>query len=299
MSSLKTFNHILNTSGHDRYSKWADYRQQLTMIIQSFVDQRQSLPQRTLVVGAGNSDDIQLDVLKSLTQQLFLADIDLEAMQHAVQKYHLDDQEVHCLDIDFTGLEGLSSWDNFVPAMLEADDKAAINAWFKAVFKRMEDYLFMNEYEKTFDLVILSPIYTQLVFQQVLANVAVLENLKYSDELVDYIKVLVLDEMPDILHHFNEQLVRLLKVDGAMIAISDIFEFTYPSKAYDQAKRSFIENHSLDDYHENYVNTYGYGLGDFGLEDLLEMFHNSDHYWLEWPFSEDKRIFVKVELLET
>ncbi|HOO44042.1 MAG TPA: hypothetical protein PKU69_03130 [Bacillota bacterium] len=84
----------------------------------------------------------------------------------------------------------------------------------------------------------------------------------------------------------------MIKDNGNLIVVSDIFEFQTSSSLYAQLKT--VDD--LDDYHKKYIDTYGLGLGDYGLEDMNSKAKRISSKWLEWPFTKNMAIFVKVEL---
>ena len=50
----------------------------------------------------------------------------------------------------------------------------------------------------------------------------------------------------------------------------------------------------MEGIYNNYKNTYGMGLGDYGLKHLDTLLKPIKYRWLEWPFTKDTSLFVKV-----
>ena len=79
-----------------------------------------------------------------------------------------------------------------------------------------------------------------------------------------------------------------------VIVISDIFEFNKNTKLYNDVYPLLNSKIAMDKYHEDYHKKYGFGLGDFGLYDLEEELSINTYEWIEWPFSKNKSMIVKI-----
>ena len=104
MHSIEQFNKILNVDKQNRFELWKDYRKSITeyvvLNISKFHHNR-----NMLIIGAGNSDDLDLGVLSKLSKSITLSDIDIQAMNNAILKYHLDSTKTKVKKVDYVGLD--------------------------------------------------------------------------------------------------------------------------------------------------------------------------------------------------
>ncbi len=144
--------------------------------------------------------------------------------------------------------------------------------------------------EEKYDLIIVSPIYTQLLFQQGLSNINILHNLNYPENLLNHIQNKLLDLMPTVINRFNQNIRSSLTEKASVIVISDIFEAHNNSIFYENTKG--LKN--IESIYKEYLSTYGIGIGDYGLINMSESLEENTSQWFEWPFNENKTLFVKA-----
>jgi hypothetical protein len=285
MGSIKMFNQIYNENQVSRFRLWTKYREELTTFI---CNQTQSKIERLLIIGAGNSDDIDLHELSKKTSHLFLSDIDKSALERAVSKYQISNTS-SIYDIDFIGLDNFEIWDNFINYMLKEKTIQGIDTVFASLKSKITNYKIEIE-DLKFDFIIISPIYTQLFLLQGLKYVEILNNLNYSTILIEHITNKMLSLVKDVIYSFNSNILMLLKKDKTLIVISDIFEAAYNSEFYKEANNLT----KIDNIYKDYFNKYGYGLGDFGLSIMSDLALELENKWFEWPFDKEKCYFVKA-----
>ncbi len=96
---------------------WAEYRKCLTDVI---IDRtKEASPKSIAIVGAGRCNDIDLERLTSYADQVYLLDVDADAMQEAVNS--LDEQKrckVECKTLSLTGITE-EDMDTFCDGMLD------------------------------------------------------------------------------------------------------------------------------------------------------------------------------------
>ena len=116
----------------------------------------------------------------------------------------------------------------------------------------------------------------------------------YPEHLIKYIEQIMLEEMIGVINRFNNNIVRLMSNEARLFVLSDIFEVNVGSD-FDLRIMSGIKNKEvMDRIYHSYSETYGMGLGDFGLYNLDEKMEVNLSKWLVWPFREDTNLIVKL-----
>jgi len=292
MGSIESFNQILNQSTSHRNQEWLEYRNTLTETVLDMMNSNPSKESRILVCAAGNSDDLDLKKIYQKSSELSLVDIDLKAMEKALGTYGISNVKTQVFSEGFTGLENNQAYDDLIISIIKSDNDYQIKLMIKKLFEDIRSHTFLAHLKGYFDTIIVSPVYTQLIIPQMFANMQILKDINFENDRIEMIKDLFMQEMPKVISRFNGNLLNLIKDNGNLIVVSDIFEFQTSSSLYAQLKT--VDD--LDDYHKKYIDTYGLGLGDYGLEDMNSKAKRISSKWLEWPFTKNMAIFVKVEL---
>jgi len=162
------------------------------------------------------------------------------------------------------------------------------------LFKEINEYQFLNHEKGKYDFIIVSPIYTQLIFQQLQENLKILIDLNYPMESIDFLRNEFLKYMPKLIHTFNQNVLKLLAKDGIIINISDIFEFNPSTAEWAYISKIKDNQDALSKYHEQYLQKYGFGLGDYGQSDMEINLYAIDSRWFIWNFSSSKFLLVKT-----
>jgi len=292
MNNIEQFNQILNLDKKNRFKLWENYRKKLTeFIIHNSTNNHSSLD--ALVLGVGNSDDLDLIILRNTFKSLTLSDIDLDALHKATTKYNLTSSDANVLKIDYVGLNLNSKWNDFVKIMLKTKSKNDIDFYFNELETTILEYRFDHS-NKYYDMIIVSPIYTQLLLQQGLSYISILRDLNFSLEFLEHMNERLIGLMPSVIENFNKNIFQMLNKKSTLIAISDIFEAQINTDFYDSLSKNIQDNSKIESIYNQYKNTYGLGLGDYGLIHLETLLNHTQFRWFEWPFNETKSLFVKV-----
>ncbi len=283
--NLKAFNEGLNSSfdKNNQYKEWSMYRETITSYVESVIEDR---VQRILIVGAGNCNDIDLKVLNEKCHTLILSDVDgLSVNEGLVRQKAEGVVEV----LDYLGIEGTG----IIGSLRElccSFDSEAYGCWLKEMLVMVESNRFICKGEIP-DVVVVMPIYTQLVFRQVE------EQLKASfQEGIITLKAYgqtvreLLDVMPRVIKAFNKNLIELTKWGARLIVFSDYLE-DQPDGYYSKA----FELRNFDEVYDQYYLQHGIGLGHYGMYDLEEKLEHQHEKWFLWPFTKERILFVKGE----
>ncbi len=292
--SIKEFNEKLNKSDINRFEKWAEYRNELTRnIVKNInVSEYKSL----LILGAGNMDDLDLNIFDKNFNEITLADIDVYALKSAINKYRPDNSRIETKFSEFTGLEQNPIWRNFSSEIYNIHNVEEIDVIFKKLKNTVKNHKL--NFDRKYDVVIICPIYTQFILQQAFQELDILQEKGYPEGNVGYIKEKILDLLTVIIDTFNQNVIELLNYKGILIVNSDIFEAELGSDFHKEIQNTFNEIEKMENLYQLYIRKYGIGVGDFGILNMEEFISPIAFKWFEWPFDEKRLIYVKQELFK-
>ncbi|MBU0996563.1 MAG: hypothetical protein KKE16_00795 [Firmicutes bacterium] len=291
MNYIEKFNYDLNTSASIRFESWKEYRAQIMSFIKIHVSKKVD---RLLVIGCGSGNDLNLAELKEWTKQLIITDVDFISMNRSLDQYQMTEDQVIIKRAEYSGFESIRFFDTFMKDVLEINDKESLIAYLESKLNSLQDYRFLEEEFNHNDIVIISPLFTQLAYSQVSDYCEMLLNLHYSPVLTKVIKDTLIDMMPNIIDRFNQNVLDFLKKDGQLIVLSDIFEYSIPSIFGSQIERNISYPDKMNAIYDKYKEKYGMGLGDYGLWSLEQISKKNREAWLIWPFDEKRKFAVKA-----
>jgi len=297
MSKVKDFNIILNNSASRSFGLWSDYRFNLTEYIISQSTKIKEKYDSCLLIGCGSSNDIDLHKILKVAGKITLSDIDESAIKEAIKTYNLQKNSIDVEVVDYTGINSSNLFNDFVSLSLK-NTPEMMSKIIDQLFKTIENYRFLEKNMGKYDLVVISPIYTQLLYSQFRMDLGVLSDLNYPSKSIEYLESKFLEKMPDLLKRFNQNLIDLANVKATVVCVSDIFEFAVGTDEHKKIiELATIEN-GINDYHLNYRNQYGYGLGDYGIADLSSYLDVLDSKWFFWNFDEKRLLLVMAKVMK-
>ncbi|MDD3123506.1 MAG: hypothetical protein PHC62_08365 [Candidatus Izemoplasmatales bacterium] len=292
MQAIEKFNNRLNNTNSNRFELWKDYRGKVDQEIKKY------LPCSTqgdlLILGAGNCDDINLVTYISFFKSIVISDIDISSVNYGIKKQKIDSSKLELIQAEFSGFERSSFFDQFISTIHNCKTTSEIKKSIDKLLIPTQKHLFLGDYINRFSVILVSPIYTQLVFQQILQMVSVLRIQKYPEELSNFIEKYMLDQMPNIIDNFNQNILKLLVNNGKVIVLSDIFESNTDSVFFQDIQTNIENLAKVDTLYNNYVIKYGHGLGDYGIISLNKYLDMLDYKWFIWPFTEKRHMIVKL-----
>ncbi len=294
MSNIEEYNRITNASTSNRFERWKKYRGEITKTIIKLLHDKGSSPLDILVLGIGNADDFDLSVIAPFANRLTLTDVDTNALSELVHKYKLDPAKTTLLPMEYTGLHDFEPWNKMINHLLTIHTEKEIEDLVLTIREKLESYDFSNNIPGKYDVIIVTPVYTQLLYVQLMTEITMLNSLDYPTKLTEHLRSEFLNIMPACISRFNTSLVNLLNETGQAIVLSDIFESETNTPVSTILHQSIRSKSAMDEYYDRYHEKYGFGLGDFGLYDLSLSLDEKKHYWFFWPFSEEKEIYVKL-----
>ncbi|MDD3478726.1 MAG: hypothetical protein PHP32_07605 [Candidatus Izemoplasmatales bacterium] len=294
MTSSRLFQQELNQSDATRHMAWEEYRHQVTQEILSHVQGTS----RLWIVGAGNMDDLDLPLLVDKFDQVMLSDIDQEAMKMAIIRDDVPKEKVKLIPLDVTGLESDPDLEHLVSRIREANSLEEIEAMFSSWKQSIRRFKFPSSLTKTYDMILVSPIFTQLFYPQIHATIVYLRSQKMDETTLRYVEREALAMMPELFDQVLAKMEQRISSQTVLVIMSDVFEAQTNSMFYKQASSLRGSTPKMDDFYEDYLSQYGVGLGDYAFHRLEETNVPVYHRWFDWPFDLQRHLFVKLAVYQ-
>ncbi len=291
MCKMKEFNNTLNSSLNYQNELKIKYKHQVNSIINKTI-QAISKTSKCCVIGTGKMEDFSLSFFTENFEQTTLTDIDIKTVKNNINN---ESSKVRFHEVEYTGFQDFKFFEDF-STIKNKDSFDEIDLFLSSKITKIKEYSFMGDYNEMFDLVYVSPIYTQLVYNQLLYECSSLRSKGHPEHLLKYIENMMLDEMVGVISRFNSNIAQLLKTDGFLIVLSDIFQMDVGSSFDQQVHKAIGDFNLVEKIHSDYVSKYGMGLGDFGLYDMDSKMQLQSSEWIIWPFTEKINFAVKCNV---
>ena len=298
MKVIEVFNRKLNQSLIYENKEMKAFRLQVDLILKS-VYERLIESDRAIIIGAGKMKDFSLTFFVKNFNHVVLTDIDMNTVNEAIKELRLSNKvldKITKIRIDYTGFEKNQFFNDFKERIVNCRTFEKVDQVIKSKLEGLENYKFLKVYPKTADLVYVSPIYTQLIYNQVLRECAILRESGYPEHMLKYIESTLLDKMVDVIDRFNDNVIETLKPLGHLVAVSDIFQVDIGSSFHLRVKNGIKNHEVMEEIYEGYKEKYGMGLGDYGLLNLDEKLAPYLSRWLIWPYDEKSIFIVKLKI---
>ena len=297
MKYIEQFNNQVNSSRlYPHESRY--FQDKINLLLKTFFEQLEE-HDRACVIGAGNLTDFSVKEFLRVFHAVTLTDIDEISMKRALSFQRFSRQEfkrVEVLKVEYTGFEEQDLFASFKERFVNCLSKEKIEQVVEHIFNAAKDYQFLKDSFGMFDFVYVSPIYTQLLYHQISHLVDQLIHSGYPEPLGRYIKEVVLQQMPDMIDRFNNNVISLLKDNGSMMVLSDVFELKHNSGFYRRVKNGIKNFDVMEEIYEGYKKKYGMGLGDYGLYNLDDKLHQHISRWLIWPKDDEESYIIKLKI---
>lgn len=289
MSYIEDFNRRLNKSIKETPKSDEQYIEQITTSVHSVLRQRTSWD-KVCIIGAGRCRDVPIMLFLEHFKQVIVTDIDLQSIEQCTKNR----RNLILKQIEYTGFSDAHFFDRFGEKMWSAKSEEEIDQFIDDTISQVEHYHFLPDEIETYDFVYVSPIYTQLILHQTMNEMNGLLQDGYDPKLVEYMQEKLLTEMPGIIERFNNNLLRLLKKNGILFVLSDVFELEENTEFHRKITHSIKNQDVMNEIYQNYYNTYGFGLGDYGLYNLTTKLDVIRHRWLLWKFSNTRSFAIHL-----
>ncbi|PAT02311.1 hypothetical protein CI105_02920 [Candidatus Izimaplasma bacterium ZiA1] len=298
MKKIESFNSGLNSSSLKNTISYTSFKDEVSKIIeQEIMNLKNTI--KSCVIGAGNLNDINVDLFAESFNFVNLTDIDLGSIKNALDFLKKDGKNysnVSITRIEYTGFEKNLFFARFKENIIKLKSNDEIEKYLRKSLSNLENYKFLKNDDNEFDLIYVSPIYTQLVYNELLYELSVLRGSGYPEHNIKFIEDFLIDEMINIIDRFNNNIVRVLNDNGVLVVSSDIFQGDNESDFMKNIINNIDKYEYVENVYEKYVEDYGVGLGDFGLLNLDEKLNVISSKWVVWPFDEKNSFAVKIKV---
>lgn len=298
MKLIEVFNHDLNQSLSSENEGMKTFKLQVDLILKSVIERLDEC-EKAIIIGAGKMKDFSLTFFVKNFNEVILTDIDLKTVNEAVKDFRYKEKllkKITKIRIDYTGFEKNRFFFDFKERIVNCHTFEKVDQVIKSKLTGLEDYQFLKNYNESADLIYVSPIYTQLVYNQGLRECSILRENGYPEHLIKYIESVLLDGMVEIIDRFNDNIINALKPNGNLVVLSDIFQVDIGSNFYLRVKNGIRSYEVMEEIYEGYKLKYGVGLGDYGLLNLDEKLKPYLSRWLIWPYDKKSAFIVKLKI---
>lgn len=298
MKVIELFNRDLNQSSNSNDKDIEAFRLQIDLILKSLVE-RIGDNNKAIIIGAGKMKDFSLTFFARRFNEVVLTDVDLQTVNESLNNINLSEAEkkkITKIRVEYTGFEKNLFFQDFKERIINCRTFEKIDQVISSKLVGLENYKFLKDYQNSANLVYVSPIYTQLVYNQVLRECSILRENGYPEHLLKYIENIMLEKMPEIIDRFNDNIINALIDNGYLMVLSDIFQLDINSDFYLRVKNGIRNHEVMEEIYEGYRKKYGVGIGDYGLLNLDDKLKSYLSRWLIWPFDEQRVFVVKLKI---
>lgn len=298
MKNIERFNRDLNQSSKLIKKDKESLNIQVNLLLKSIVSR---LPEtnRAIIIGAGKMEDFSPTFFVNSFDEVIFTDVDLSSVNETLESLGLTDtqkKKITKIRIEYTGFEKNLFFQEFKERIINYRTYEKIDQVINNRLKGLEQYQFLKDYQGSADLVYVSPIYTQLIYNQILHECAILRENRYPEHLLKHIEEKMLDEMTIIISRFNDNLINTVKDDGTLLVLSDILQVDIGSDFHLRIKNGFKNYDVMEEIYARYAKNYGVGLGDYGLLNLDKKLKTKMSRWLLWPYDDNSLFVVKLKI---
>jgi len=185
-------------------------------------------------------------------------------------------------------------FDGFEKAVLTCKSQSSLEKLINGRLIGLDKYKFLRKYDEMASLVLVTPIYTQLVYQQILILCSRIRSNGYPEHLINFIESYMQEKLVEIIKRFNQNIVRVTK--EYLVVLSDIFQDRSDSEFMRNTKKIIDNKEAMDKLYKEYQSDYGFGMGDAGLFLLNDLINEVEREWLIWPFSSSIDMVVELAI---
>lgn len=282
--TIEDFNNKINKSGNikERYNNWLRYRKEIKNAIEILFERREF--NNLIVLGAGLCNDLDIKFLSDNIKKIYLSDIDIDSTKLGIQNQNIPNKskKIEIIKCDFTGFESIGFFKEFYNMLEDNKDTQEIVKFIDKSVNSIRISEILKYYKEYFDLVIIMPIYTQLLYNQL--NI-ILDSVD-GDQNKEKIRNTFLNFMPLVIRRFNEVVFSIGKKDADFLMITDLLEYNRENIFHIENK---VKDFSyIDNLMKNYIEKYGYGLGSYGKLHFTENIKIYYEDYLLWPFDGER-----------
>ena len=297
MKNIELFNRNLNQSSNES-NEQEMFKKQIDLLLNSSLN-RIKEKKLAVIIGAGKMNDFSLSFFVRKFDKTVVTDIDLLTVNETIKYERFSKKELERLErirIEYTGFEKNHFFNDFKERIVNCQSYDKLEKVIKSKLDGLENYRFLKEYNNRADFMYVSPIFTQLVYNQLLRECSVLRENRYPEHFIKYLEEILLDEMIVVIDRFNNNLVNTLKDEGILFVLSDVFQVDIGSEFHMRISHGIKNFDVMEEIYSGYQQKYGTGLGDYGLINLDDKLTPQLSRWLIWPYDDEKEFVVKLKI---
>lgn len=288
--SVGQFNRDVNNS-HDpdeKYHRWAAYRSETGGLLRGVWN-------KSVVLGAGALNDVDLHTLCGTSKHVVLADIDVESVRLGMERQRLSRDELEKIEIircDLSGAENARLFERLETAVQrQATADELVLEQTKILFELKPEPVLSGF---SFDLVFSCPVYTQLVYTQIEVLLKILyASGQYEYDELNRILLAAHSGMKGVLKSYNELMLGLLNPGGRLIVLSDIMELQADDPRLSALAKQIKKDRIDERLMQSLIEERGNGLAIGALAQLEAALDSPESCYFIWPFDEQKSFVVK------
>lgn len=271
------------------------YIEQTSMLMESILRGKSNIKE-LLVLGSGRMHDMSLAFFLRNFSQITLTDIDIETVKESISNT-VNSERIILKRVDYLGLEDTEFFVDLKGRLINAKSEDKVEEIIHHKIDKLLTYEFSKKFSKTYDVIYISPIYTQLLYRQTEQVIKSLGHLGLKKTFQDRALNTLLQEMIRVIDHFNQQAMALLDKNGLIFVASDIFSLN--DDKFSLRIRNSIKSYDvMEELYERYKASYGLGLGDYGLISMGNLAKGIRRKWFIWNQSEHQTYAVKFRAFE-
>jgi len=278
-----------------RSSRWENHRDEISKLIEqaSGVD---CVGKEAIILGAGNCDDLDLPNLTKRFAAITLADIDEDAVKHAVEQLDpLLQKKMKIMNsFDFTLLDQVDFYDRFQSLLDNQVPAIRIVSFFKEITLEVKRKTALTQLKGRYAAVISSAVHTQLFYLHTLSLFAVYAKL-YTQSEIKQMMDGVAELRNFLLQKYNELLISLAGRDGTIIVWTDMILLEQQNRFIWDTMYALANEAERIKYMMRLMINYGIEAAVFSIQDMDRRLWGNGKIlrsWL-WPFNDEKQ-FITV-----
>ncbi|TRY23301.1 hypothetical protein FOI68_21630 [Brevibacillus sp. LEMMJ03] len=289
--------HVLaNQNTQDCWEKWQGYRDAFGNIIQTTINRYNVIPNHILILGAGNGNDIPIDLIESIFEEIVLVDIDNNALNNFLNKTS-DKSKYQTHIIDLSGIaDQVESVD-----LINVSNSALAN-----IISNLKPNINLSAIKGKFNIILNANYFSQLT-----APLSY-KFLKDHKQAPNYIKKALSKVNNEIQAYLFQEINNLLEVNGICIHSTDIIEIYYNELTKEKNESCVLvmkATNGLQDMANiqsilHIIDERGLRIegSNYPVNLIQELFDTKTSFFMYWPFDHGEFIIkgyvVQVLILQ-
>ncbi len=246
----------LNHDTQSYFMRWKKYRQSIDKIINTHISGE------TLIIGAGNGNDLVYPSIFKKATELDIVDIDIGSVKRGLLGFQTRVRNL--IELDLTGIVPQQEFD------LSSIEFKEVNLTFE------------------YDTIIITPVISQLFF-----NVAMAELRENNGDVDQKTIEKLLKLTQEVIERFSTLLKKTIRPGGTLIMWNDLLQFPPDDLFFDDLTFSKGEQ-----YVGKYIQDYGLSPVIYGNQLIKDFGKIVECDFLHWNFNKEKSFLVELNIIK-